>query len=209
MRLSKYYDRAYYPQGFWGKRVLKAMNSDEHSIMPVWALEGIQVSEKPSVLDVGCGGGANIRRLLKRFPGSTVSGIDHSPLAIDFAYYLNLDDILKRCIVMEGNIENMHLGKETFDLVTAFETVYYWYGIDNCMSSILRVLKPGGTFLIANELDGDSLNSKALGLKTRSWMHVYPTEEIKRCLIEAGFVNINVSRDKDRGFVRYTCQKGI
>ena len=209
MRLCKYYDRAFYPHGFWGKRVLKAMNSDEHGIMPVWALEGVPVCDKPSVLDVGCGGGANIRRLLKQFPGSTVSGIDHSPLAIDYAYYLNLDEIMKRCIVMEGNIENLHLGKEVFDLVTAFETVYYWVEMDLCLARILRGLKPGGTLLIANELDGDNPQHQAIGFKAKNWMHVYSTEEMVNLLNEAGFVNINVTRDKDRGFIRYTCQKSI
>ncbi len=209
MRLSKYYDRAYYPHGFWGKRVLKAMNSDEHSSMPVWALEGVQLCDKPSVLDVGCGGGANIRRLLKQFPGSTVSGIDHSPLAIDYAYYLNLDEIMKRCIVMEGDIENMHLGKEVFDLVTAFETVYYWVEMDLCLARILRVLKPGGTLLIANELDGDNPQHQVIGFKAKNWMHVYSAEEMAKLLNEAGFANVGTTRDEARNFIRITGQKNM
>ncbi|MBQ9575543.1 MAG: class I SAM-dependent methyltransferase [Muribaculaceae bacterium] len=209
MKLIKYYDRASNPRGFWGKRVLKTMNSEEHQAMPEWALDGIQVPDQPSVLDVGCGGGANIRRMLKRFPGSMVSGLDHSPLAIDFAYFQNLDEVLHRCIVMEGDIENMYLGKEVFDLVTAFETVYYWVEMDLCLARILRVLKPGGTLLIANELDGDNPRHQVIGFKAKNWMHVYSAEEMAKLLNEAGFANVGTTRDEARNFIRITGQKNM
>ena len=35
------------------------------------------------VLDCGCGGGANIKRLLKKCPEGIVKGIDYSPVSVE------------------------------------------------------------------------------------------------------------------------------
>ena len=43
----------------------------------------------------------------------------------------------------------MELPYETgkFDLVTAFETVYFWPDLKQSFSEVFRVLKPGGMFM--------------------------------------------------------------
>ena len=209
MKLYKYYRRAANPTGFWGKRVLKLMNSEQHGLMPRWALDHFRIPPDASILDVGCGSGANIQLLMQRYPQVTVTGIDHSPLAIDFAYCRNYDEIMKRCIVMERSIESLLLSKEMFDLVTAFEAVYYWEDLGECLARIHRVLKRGGTFLIANQLDGDFPEHRDLERKTDNMMHVYSASELSQLLIEAGFANIAVDRDEGNHFVCIWCQKEI
>ena len=42
----------------------------------------------------------------------------------------------------------------TFDIVTAFETVYFWPDIEKSFGEVKRVLKPGGMFLIGCETNG-------------------------------------------------------
>lgn len=42
----------------------------------------------------------------------------------------------------------------TFDTVTAFETVYFWPDMEKSFSEVKRVLKPGGLFLISMESNG-------------------------------------------------------
>ena len=37
------------------------------------------------MLDCGCGGGANIKRLLKKCPEGIVKGIDYSPVSVEKA----------------------------------------------------------------------------------------------------------------------------
>jgi ubiquinone/menaquinone biosynthesis C-methylase UbiE len=39
-----------------------------------------------------------------------------------------------------------------FDLVTAFETVYFWPDFEGGLKEVRRVLKPGGTLFICNEM---------------------------------------------------------
>ena len=50
----------------------------------------------------------------------------------------------------------MIFADDWFDAVTAFETVYFWPDLPRCFREVYRVLKPGGTFLICNESNGDS-----------------------------------------------------
>ena len=64
--LSRYYRRASLPKGFWGKQALKAMNGKQHAALPEWVFAELNLSDDAHVLDVGCGGGANIARLLSR-----------------------------------------------------------------------------------------------------------------------------------------------
>ena len=45
----------------------------------------------------------------------------------------------------------MPFAGETFNLVTAVETHYYWPDLNADLREILRVLKPGGTVIIAAE----------------------------------------------------------
>lgn len=65
------------PQGFWGRMILRGMNCFHASL----AHRGMkQVDWRPewNVLDIGCGGGANVKRLLKLCPQGKVYGMDLS-----------------------------------------------------------------------------------------------------------------------------------
>lgn len=65
------------PKGFWGRMILWGMNRFHASL----ARRGMkQVNWQPqwTVLDIGCGGGANLNRLLKQCPQGKVYGIDLS-----------------------------------------------------------------------------------------------------------------------------------
>ncbi len=42
----------------------------------------------------------------------------------------------------------------SFDVATAFETVYFWPDIRRSLSEVARVIRRGGTFMISNEVDG-------------------------------------------------------
>ena len=46
----------------------------------------------------------------------------------------------------------MSFQDDFFDLVTAFETYYFWTNFPDALKEIKRVLKPGGTLLLVNEL---------------------------------------------------------
>ncbi len=52
-----------------------------------------------------------------------------------------------RCFIEQGNVMELPYETGKFDLVTAFETVYFWPDLKQSFSEVYRVLKPGGMFM--------------------------------------------------------------
>lgn len=197
----RYYSRGRHPKGFWGRRALVAMNSKEHAAMPEWALSDIELNPGDHVLDIGCGGGANINRILTKFPECLVRGIDLSQDALEFSTDVNYRAIKDgQCVIIGGNATQMPLAKDVFDLVIAFETIYYWPSIETGFSEAFRVLKPKGKFIVANEYDGLGEECRELELAVGG-IRVYTIDEIKEALVEAGFTNIQAQHDENRHFI--------
>ena len=88
--LSKIFSNTRKPEGFFGKMMVNGMNGGGHAAMANWALSSVQIKEDSHVLDIGCGGGANIARLLQRAPKGMVQGIDYSPVSVEDAVHLTL-----------------------------------------------------------------------------------------------------------------------
>lgn len=65
------------PQGFGGKIMVKMMNSG-HSKLAKWGFTKISAKSNAQVLDIGCGGGANIANWLAKCTNGHVTGIDYS-----------------------------------------------------------------------------------------------------------------------------------
>ena len=70
------------PVGFGGK-IMVAMMNVGHSAVARWGLQFLNAAPDAKVLDCGCGGGANIKRLLKKCPQGIVKGIDYSPVSVE------------------------------------------------------------------------------------------------------------------------------
>ena len=113
------------PQGFWGRMILRGMNCFHASL----ARRGMkQVDWRPewNVLDIGCGGGANVKRLLKLCPQGKIYGMDLSEESVAFARRHNAEELDRRCFIRQGDVCSLPYGDGAFDAVTAFETVYFW-----------------------------------------------------------------------------------
>ena len=78
------------PVGFGGKLMVAMMNLG-HSPVAQWGLQFLNVAPDAKVLDCGCGGGANIKRLLKKCPQGIVKGIDYSPVSVEKSKKVNDD----------------------------------------------------------------------------------------------------------------------
>lgn len=72
------------PVGLGGKLMVAMMNLG-HSPVARWGLRFLRLAPNAMVLDCGCGGGANIKRLLKKCPHGVVKGIDYSPVSVEKA----------------------------------------------------------------------------------------------------------------------------
>lgn len=188
-------------------RVVKDMNSKRHAALPEWVFETIKPSSDARVLDMGCGGGANVARMLDMCPEGRVTGLDFSALALEVATDLNYPAIKDGyCVIVGGNAMQMPLAREVFDMVTAFETIYYWGSLDGGLAEAFRVLKPGGTIIVANELDGLSRESMEVS-QAVDILRIYTSDEIESSLAAAGFNGIKSLHDEQRHFICVTARK--
>ena len=156
----------------------------------------MNVAPDAKVLDCGCGGGANIKRLLKKCPQGIVKGIDYSPVSVEKSQKVNADAIAKgRCTVLQGSVAKRIFAEGWFDAVTAFETVYFWPELPQCFHEIHRMLKPGGMFLICNESSGDT-DKDEKWTKIIDGMTIYKDVELKAELEQAGFCDVQIHKNK-------------
>ena len=76
------------PQGFGGRIMVKMMNSG-HSKLAKWGFTKIYAKSNAKVLDIGCGGGANIANWLAKCTNGHVTGIDYSKVSVEESKKLN------------------------------------------------------------------------------------------------------------------------
>ena len=138
------------PSSLMGRLLLRSMNIG-HGRLHQWGLKaaGIQLTDR--VLDVGCGGGKAISRILEE-TRREVAGVDHSPEAVKTARSVNRAAISSgRLRIVESSVESLPFRDGFFDVVTAFETTYFWPELQAGLTEIHRVLNRGGRLVIANE----------------------------------------------------------
>ena len=193
------------PQGFGGK-IMVAMMNFGHGAMADWGLRFLSIAENATILDCGCGGGANIKKLLQKCPKGIVKGIDYSDISVKKAQKVNEKAIRAgRCDVLQANVMELPFDGHTFDIVTAFETIYFWPDLQKSFQEIYRVLKPDGTFFICNESNGES-NKDDKWVEKIGGMTIYNGSQIKECLEQSGFDHIHIDKN-NRGWLCVTARK--
>ena len=133
----------------------------------------------------------------EKCPQGVVKGIDYSPVSVEKSKKVNEAAIADgRCAVLQGSVANMMFADNWFDAVTAFETVYFWPDLSRCFREVYRVLKPGGTFLICNESNGDT-DKDEKWTKIIGGMTIYKDAELKAHLEQADFHEVQIHKKKD------------
>jgi len=174
-----------------GRLMLRFMNFG-HAPLTNWGLSQVEIQDGWTMLDIGCGGGATLQRLLNRSKGATVYGIDISEESVKRAKRVNAKVIDKQVFVRLGSAEKLPYKDGMFNLVTAVETVYFWPDLPHCLQEVRRVLKSGAQFVIMVEVvDSDSVWTNVV-----EGMNVYSPEQLKELLDEAGFVQTELHLKK-------------
>jgi SAM-dependent methyltransferase len=177
------------PEGKLGNIQLKSMNK-EHTPVSLWGLKHLNISPKDIILDIGCGGGMNINRMAQA--AKKVYGVDYSIESVNLSKEVNEEYIKQGKVeIYEGNVLNLPFEDNSFDIVTAFETVYFWPDVIKSFGEVKRVLKPGGMFLIGCEANG--ANNLAMKFFDKMVdMTFYEDHDLRRFLEKNDFNNITV-----------------
>ena len=91
-------------------------------------------------------------------------------------------------------------------MATAFETVYFWLGLEKCFAQVARILKPGGVFMICNESDGmDDTGKRFEGIV--EGMKCYTAEQLETALKAAGFTSVTSNHHPSKPWITVIARK--
>ena len=204
--LKRFFSQTRKPEGMLGALMLRGMNSG-HGELADWGFTHLPAIRPTQIVDLGCGAGRNAGELLKKYPAAHVTAVDYSALSAEKAAAYNKKSIdAGRCTVLRGDVSDLQLPNESFDLATAFETVYFWPGLEKCFAQVARILKPGGLFLICNESDGLDATGKKFE-NIIDGMKCYTAEELEAALRKAGFSEVSAEHHDRKPWISVLAKK--
>ncbi len=177
------------PSGWLGKNILQPMFVKGNADLNQFILELMAVRANEQVLEVGFGPGELLFQLCQQSPSALFTGVDFSPLMLQQTS-LHTQQFIKsgQLSLIEASSDNMPLDHSCFDQVACANTLYFWQPPELHFKEILRVLKPGGKFVMGfrtgEQIDGMNLHSSIFGR--------YTVEEVGSLLELAGFEHITI-----------------
>ena len=196
------------PSGRFGRFLVRGMNFG-HSGLTRWGLGFIEIAHDTDVLDIGCGGGRTVERLAGIATDGKVVGIDYSPDAVAVARKKN------RALINEGRVEilqeavsSMRFGDGAFDLVTAFESHYFWPDFRNDLKEVHRVTKQNGQLLIVGACyKNEKFNRRNQRIVDAIGMTYLSIEELREVLEGVGYSKFVALEEKNKGWFAVKCKK--
>ena len=156
-----------------------------------------------TILDVGCGGGRTVKKLAAIATDGMVHGIDYAEGSVAASRAEN-GQLIKagRVAIEKASVSRLPFPDNTFDLVTAVETQYYWPDLAGDMREILRVVKPGGKLMvIAETYKGgkyDKLKWPVMWLLRSSHLSV---NEHRELFSNAGYTDVEIFEEHGKGWI--------
>jgi SAM-dependent methyltransferase len=190
------------PTRWLGWFFLQAMNQT-HSSMTDWGLQKVAIRSDFTILDVGCGGGRTVEKLAAITTGGMVYGIDYAEGSVAASRTKNGKLIRAgRVAIQKASVSDLPFPDNSFDLVTAVETQYYWPNLAGDMREILRVLKPGAKLIVIAETykggKHDRWKWPVMWLLRSSHLSV---EEHRELFSAAGYTNVEIVEEHDQGWI--------
>lgn len=181
------------PHGKEGAEMLSGMN-ERHSAVTGWALGFFDLARNDSVLDIGCGGGATIKRLSEMIEDGYICGVDHSELSVKLSTKFNKHDVeCGKVKVKHASVEELPFENNSFDDIITVESFYFWPDPQENLKEVYRVLKNGGRFLIVADINGDAeLDEKDIENINKFNLFNPKLSQFHLLLENAGFTDIRI-----------------
>ncbi|ANY69362.1 hypothetical protein BBD42_24915 [Paenibacillus sp. BIHB 4019] len=101
------------------------------------------------VLEIACGRGGNVAALCKEFHPKSVVGMDLTEVNVLFCQNRNRHE---NAYFFVGDAELLPIGTASCDIVLTIEAADLFPNVHRFYEEVYRVLKPGGTFIYADDL---------------------------------------------------------
>jgi len=93
------------------------------------------------ILDIGCGEGITLEKLIKTFPNKNIKGIDYIEENIEICKKYGL-------LVEYGSVYNLKIENNSVDCIVFLEVIEHLTDYKKALQEIYRVLKPNGSLIL-------------------------------------------------------------
>jgi Methyltransferase domain len=198
------------PSGLLGRFTLWRMNKS-HSKLTDWGLAHISVQPQFTILDVGCGGGRTVGKLAALAAQGKVYGVDYSEDSVRFSWKINTALIAEgRVELQQASVSQIPFTDNTFDLITAVETHFWWPNIADDLREVFRVTRLGGQLAIIAEVykGAPALVSRLVEQSApQSGIRMLTPDEHRDLLAAAGYTDIQIETQPAKGWITVTGKK--
>ena len=112
----------------------------------------------PHILDVGCGEGITLAKLIALFPVAEVLGVDLDPRNIEICQEHQLP-------VQQASVYELPFGEESFDTCILMEVIEHLEQPEKAIAELARVTRPGGRIIVVYPVDWAMHLARMLCLK--------------------------------------------
>ncbi len=192
------------PNGKLGRLIVSGMNKG-HAKLAKWGISHFSIEPNYYILDIGCGGGGNIKYFAKTVTDGKIFGIDYSETAVDISMKVNKKYIeIGTVEIYQGSVSSLPFKDNYFNLVTGFETSYFWPDLIKDLQEIYRILRPNGHLILTNE--GYICNNEKKRRTAENWSKlghfpIHTPNEYREFLKEAGYSNIQIFENYEKGWI--------
>ena len=147
----------------WGRDARSWARYQEAGMRPLYvaALDAVEPLAGRMFLDAGCGAGLAVQLATER--GARASGLDASAGLLDFARGRVPDAEFR-----VGEIQELPYDRDSFDVVTAFNSIQYAADPAAAVAELARVCRPGGRVVIGVWGDPQRCETEGLFGRLRS-----------------------------------------
>ena len=200
---------------------------EQAAVLAPAVFEGLDLRKDRTLLEIGCGVGAQTRQILSRWPQLNIHCIDINiyPLlsAVD---YLKNEIACNQVTVTVADAEYLPFEANTYDAALTIWMLEHAQHPERIMSEMYRVLRPGGRILLT-EVDNSTFGftpenpviegwwQKFNACQQRGGSDPYIGQRLERIARDAGYIEINAdildivssSREPERRVIllRYLC----
>lgn len=155
----------------------------------------LDLNSHERILDLGCGTGTLIQRLLHLAPEIEIVGLDPSAEMLNIAR----QKLPKSVELQVGSADSIPFPNESFDLIISTNAFHYFRNPSQAIQEAKRVLKPNGHLVITDWCD-DYLTCRIcdvfLRLFNRAHFRTYGVSECQRMLQDEGLARVSIEKYK-------------
>ena len=157
-----------------------------------------------AIVDIGCGTGYLMKRLMERFPGVAITGVEIDQALVDRAKQMFIQRGGPKPLIVNGSIQKTTLPDSAFDVAVSRLVLEHLSDPLEALREVRRILKPDGRIImIDNDFDFhlrtwppvpelDTLYSAYCAAREKDGGHPRIGRQLPVLLRQAGFSQVNM-----------------